>query len=86
MRQFASDWWYFLKMDYYYLSANRGWWKPLWLYAIKAVLLDIALAWQALECRYNGHDFEDQSAIGPDSGTEVMYCKRCGYTHSHTYY
>lgn len=38
-------------------------------------------------CRLFDHDLENDSVFGPDSGTEILYCKRnCGYSWHHIYY
>ena len=42
------------------------------------------LRWEA--CEVEGHEWVDRSRLGPDSGTEVHECLRCGYVLSHTWY
>lgn len=37
-------------------------------------------------CRWFGHDIEDGSWAGPDSGGEDMTCRRCGWHFHHIYY
>lgn len=32
-------------------------------------------------CTVRGHDWEDQSSAGPDSGDVTVECKRCGEFH-----
>lgn len=46
------------------------------------------IAWEVprLICKIRGHNYEDCSSIGPDSGTEAYECSRCGHSWSHTYY
>jgi len=46
------------------------------------------IVWEVprLICKIRGHNMEDCSSIGPNSGTEAYECKRCGYSWSHTYY
>jgi hypothetical protein len=37
-------------------------------------------------CRSKGHDLEDVSTIGPDSGSMDVECRRCGaYWHTQLY-
>jgi DNA-directed RNA polymerase subunit M/transcription elongation factor TFIIS len=42
------------------------------------------LHWET--CEVEGHEWVDRSRLGPDSGTEVHECLRCGYVWSHTWY
>lgn len=39
-----------------------------------------------LYCQWTDHDLEFESSIGPDSGSESWYCKRCGCGERHIYY
>jgi len=42
--------------------------------------------WRAAVCRVMGHQLENLSSIGPDSGEECIACTRCGWGFSHIYY
>lgn len=37
-------------------------------------------------CHFFDHNLVDDSCFGPDSGTETVFCSRCGWSWSHTYY
>jgi hypothetical protein len=37
-------------------------------------------------CIVRGHDLEDTSTAGPDSGDMSMVCRRCGYSWHHQLY
>lgn len=41
---------------------------------------------RALTCRVIGHDWTVEADIGPNSGSEHFYCRRCGESHKHIYY
>lgn len=42
--------------------------------------------WFQKPCRDNGHDWDVESDITPDSGSEYFTCRRCGESHSVIYY
>jgi hypothetical protein len=37
-------------------------------------------------CKHFGHDWEDDSYGGPESGCMAGHCNRCGYSFHHTLY
>jgi hypothetical protein len=37
-------------------------------------------------CKRKGHNFEDRSHFGPDSGSESHVCTSCGFTIDVTWY
>ena len=39
-----------------------------------------------LVCRVKGHDWQDNSYGGPETGCIDMDCRRCGYGFHHTLY
>jgi hypothetical protein len=39
-----------------------------------------------LICKAVGHRIAVDSSIGPDSGSETLYCLRCGWSHDINYY
>jgi len=39
-----------------------------------------------LVCHYRGCRIQDDSSFGPDSGSEHLWCDRCGWSFDHTYY
>lgn len=45
----------------------------------------MCMFWEAW-CDQFGHDWEDTSEAGPESGDMSGYCKRCGYSHHHQLY
>ncbi len=38
------------------------------------------------KCKRKGHDWEEYSDIGPESGSQNMTCKCCGESHSIVFY
>lgn len=41
---------------------------------------------RATICEQVGHDVTCESSVGPDSGEEWIYCKRCGADLGHNIY
>lgn len=37
-------------------------------------------------CKWYGHKIESDANVGPDSGSETLYCRRCGDSWHHIYY
>ena len=37
-------------------------------------------------CKFRGHVIVNESSIGPDSGSEHLYCERCGWSDTIVYY
>jgi hypothetical protein len=37
-------------------------------------------------CEKIGHDLKGEANITPDSGSEYYWCKRCGFSHTVTWY
>ncbi len=56
--------------------------RPLIYYVLK----DLKYLLQARYCKLHGHDWEDDSWAGPDSGGMAGHCKRCGFSFEHTLY
>lgn len=40
----------------------------------------------AVVCSVRGHQWEDDSCVGPESGNMDMYCSRCGESFHHQLY
>lgn len=55
-----------------------------WVDYTIASMFDII--WSRLLCWLLGHQLECDSSCGPDSGSETIYCTRCGLTQHITYY
>jgi hypothetical protein len=65
-------------------SAGRGWWVDYFILSLFYHARQVA---RYLRCALgSGHRMVDDSAIGPESGTEAHYCERCGKSWSHTFY
>lgn len=47
------------------------WWSRTMFQFIRLLFLDA-------QCRLRGHNWEDQSTVGPDSGDIHLVCLRCG--------
>lgn len=61
-------------------------WTPV-AWRLWSVSCGIRDAWHHLACAVLGHDLVDGgSTFGPDSGTECLCCRRCGWSWSHCYY
>lgn len=41
---------------------------------------------RAIACCFVGHEWEDRSSAGPESGDMAMECRRCGYYFRHILY
>ncbi len=60
---------------------------PFWLYLITYhVAIQIGWAIRSSVCHFKGHDIEDNSYAGPETGYDSFHCVRCGWSLEHTYY
>lgn len=67
-----------------FVRMARRW--PEWMWRVYAWEETARVAWRCTVCAVRDHAYEDQSVIGPESGTEHIVCSRCGWSWSHTYY
>tara|TARA_Y100000310_G_scaffold90595_1_gene87893 strand:+ start:803 stop:967 length:165 start_codon:yes stop_codon:yes gene_type:complete len=49
-------------------------------------LESIAFEEEVEPCKDNNHDLTNEGYANADSGAEVLYCKKCGWSKEITYY
>lgn len=58
---------------------------------VKEAYWDLLQIWplyalRSLVCVIRGHRVRCESDAGPESGSETLYCSRCGWSSTHIYY
>ena len=76
MKRLLEAW----KFQYGYDVACEGCKLPFTLWVLLHGWRGVWECILSLKCKWKGHDWEDNSHAGPDSGNISMDCKRCGYS------
>jgi len=86
MRGFYSWEEYGLDVGYEkYFEGRRLFKNPL-EYVYRIISFFLGYAYISFMCKHFGHDITMETEADPETGSDRIECKRCGWSHEHIYY